>query len=117
MTFTTQIKDEITKNYDSTPESLISLCTYLRFNSTFDNHKISNYYFNMAVDMKNNGYITAGQFQLFLNYISKPAYLENINGPEDIKKLNIEELNTDFSESEYNSIISDLESTSILLFT
>ena len=40
MTFTTQIKDEITKNYDSTPESLISLCTYLRFNSTFDNHKI-----------------------------------------------------------------------------
>ena len=49
MTFTTQIKDEITKNYDSTPESLISLCTYLRFNSTFDNHKISVYTENASV--------------------------------------------------------------------
>ena len=64
------------------------------FNSetNFDNHKISNYYFNMAVDMKNNGYITAGQFQLFLNYISKPAYLENINGISVTRERNINQL-------------------------
>ena len=37
MTFTTQIKDEITKDNLSSPDELISLCTYLRFNSTISN--------------------------------------------------------------------------------
>ena len=41
MTFTTQIKDEITKIYDNTPEALISLCTYIKFNSTITKEKIS----------------------------------------------------------------------------
>lgn len=45
-----------------------------------ENYKISNGYFNMSKKIKENGYITAGQFKVFLNYISQPAYLESING-------------------------------------
>lgn len=45
-----------------------------------DNHKISNGYLNMSKKIKENGYISAGQFKVFLNYISQPAYLESING-------------------------------------
>ena len=41
MTFTTQIKDEITKEFKSPVEELISLCVYLRFNSTISNNIIS----------------------------------------------------------------------------
>ncbi len=37
MTYTTQIKDEITKHNDSINEDLISLCVYLKFNSAFTN--------------------------------------------------------------------------------
>jgi hypothetical protein len=60
--------------------------------NNFDNHKISNYYFNTAVDIKNNGYITADQFKLFLNYISKPLYLENVNGIPITREKNINQL-------------------------
>lgn len=49
MTFTTQIKDEITKDYEKTPESLISLCVYLRFNSNINNNKISVFTENASV--------------------------------------------------------------------
>lgn len=45
-----------------------------------DNHENSNGYLNMSKRIKENGYITAGQFKVFLNYISQPAYLESING-------------------------------------
>ncbi len=45
-----------------------------------DNHKISNGYLNLSKKIKENGYISAGQFKVFLNYISQPAYLESING-------------------------------------
>src|SRR5574344_24553 len=41
MTFTTQIKDEITKLEENPPESLISLSTYLKFNSTITKDMIS----------------------------------------------------------------------------
>ena len=40
MTFTTQIKDEITKFDDASPEQLISLCTYLKFNSDISDNSI-----------------------------------------------------------------------------
>lgn len=43
MTFTTQIKDEITKDTLLTPESLISLWVYLKFNSTTFNNILSIY--------------------------------------------------------------------------
>ena len=45
-----------------------------------DNHENSNGYLNISKKIKENGYITAKQFKLFLNYISQPAYLESING-------------------------------------
>lgn len=38
MTFTTQIKDEITKDANSLLEDRISLCTYLKYNSTIDDY-------------------------------------------------------------------------------
>ena len=49
MTFTTQIKDEITKIYDASPETLISLLVYLKFNSTIDDNKISIFTENASV--------------------------------------------------------------------
>lgn len=45
-----------------------------------ENYKTSTGYFNMLKKIKENGYITAGQFKTFLNYTSQPAYLESING-------------------------------------
>ena len=49
MTFTTQIKDEITKLDDNTPNSLISLLTYLKFNSTTNNNRLSIFTENASV--------------------------------------------------------------------
>lgn len=45
-----------------------------------ENYKTSTEYFNMLKKIKENGYITAGQFKTFLNYTSQPEYLESING-------------------------------------
>ena len=41
MTFTTQIKGEITKEQTNNIEDLTSLCTYLKFNGTFDEDKMT----------------------------------------------------------------------------
>lgn len=49
MTYTVQIKDEITKIMDNTPESLVALCIYLKFNSTISNNKLSVYTENASV--------------------------------------------------------------------
>ena len=49
MTYTIQIKDEITKYLDNSPESLISLCVYLKFNSTISDNKLSIYTENASV--------------------------------------------------------------------
>lgn len=38
------------------------------------------YFINLAKNIKERGYITAGQFRFYLNYISQPAYLDSING-------------------------------------
>lgn len=65
-----------------------SICS----NSYFENHEISNEYFKIASDMKNRGYITAGQFQLFLNYISQPSYLEKVDGIPVTRDRNINQL-------------------------
>lgn len=65
-----------------------SICS----NSCFENHEISNEYFIKASDMKNKGYITAGQFQLFLNYISQPSYLEKVDGISVTRDRNINQL-------------------------
>lgn len=43
MTFTTQIKDEITKDTLLTPDSLITLWVYLKFNSVINNNILSIY--------------------------------------------------------------------------
>ena len=45
-----------------------------------ETHNTSDGYLNMSKEIKEKGYITAGQFKVFLNYISQPAYLESING-------------------------------------
>lgn len=49
MSFTTQIKDEITKIYNNTPEDLISLLVYLSFNSTITDDEILIYIENASV--------------------------------------------------------------------
>lgn len=49
MTYTTEIKDEITKEIEQSPESLISLCVYLKFNSTIIDNKISIFTENASV--------------------------------------------------------------------
>ena len=49
MTYTTEIKDEITKEIEQSPESLISLCVYLKFNSTITDNKISIFTENASV--------------------------------------------------------------------
>lgn len=61
-------------------------------NNCFENHGISNEYFKKANDMKNNGYITAGQFQTFLNYISQPSYLEKVDGKFVTRDRNINQI-------------------------
>lgn len=45
-----------------------------------ENHKNSNGYLDVSKKIKENGYITAGQFKVYLNYMSQPAYLDSING-------------------------------------
>lgn len=55
-------------------------------------HKTSNGYLNMSKEIKEKGYITAGQFKVFLNYISQPAYLEYINGIPVTRERHIIEL-------------------------
>ena len=49
MTYTTNIKDEITKIIDNSFENLISLCVYLRFNSSLVNNRLSIYTENASV--------------------------------------------------------------------
>lgn len=49
MSFTTQIKDEITKIYNNIPEDLISLLVYLSFNSTITDDEILIYIENASV--------------------------------------------------------------------
>ena len=55
-------------------------------------HNTSNGYLNMSKEIKEKGYITAGQFKIFLNYISQPAYLEYINGIPVTRERHIIEL-------------------------
>ena len=44
------------------------------------NHDISSSYFNELEEIKENGYITASQFKVYLNYISQPVYLNSVSG-------------------------------------
>lgn len=44
------------------------------------NHDISSSYFNELEEIKENGYITASQFKVYLNYISQPVYLKSVSG-------------------------------------
>ena len=57
-----------------------------------ENHKTSDGYLNMSKEIKEKGYITAGQFKNFLNYISQPVYLEYINGIPVTRERHIIEL-------------------------
>lgn len=49
MTFTTQIKEEITKDFQNVPEELTTVCTYLHFNSAFQNDTLSVTIINASV--------------------------------------------------------------------
>lgn len=44
------------------------------------NYENSNRYLILSKEIKENGYVTAGQFKTYLNYMSQPAYLDSING-------------------------------------
>ena len=57
-----------------------------------ETHKTSDGYLNMSKEIKEKGYITAGQFKNFLNYISQPVYLEYINGIPVTRERHIIEL-------------------------
>lgn len=49
MTFTTQIKEEITKEENNNIEDLTSLCTYLKFNATLEDDKMTVMVVNASV--------------------------------------------------------------------
>lgn len=49
MTFTTQIKEEITKEENNNSEDLTSLCTYLKFNATLEEDKMTVMVVNASV--------------------------------------------------------------------
>lgn len=49
MTFTTQIKEEITKEENNNIENLTSLCTYLKFNATLEEDKMTVMVVNASV--------------------------------------------------------------------
>lgn len=49
MTFTTQIKEEITKDFQNVPEELTAVCTYLHFNSALQNDTLSVTIINASV--------------------------------------------------------------------
>ena len=49
MTFTTQIKEEITKDFQNVPEELTAVCTYLHFNSAIQNDTLSVTIINASV--------------------------------------------------------------------
>lgn len=68
------------------------IISYIRSNNRFENHEISDKYFKEANMIKGNGYVTADQFQTFLNYISQPAYLEKINDVFVTRDKNINQL-------------------------
>lgn len=57
-----------------------------------ETHNTSDGYLNMSKEIKEKGYITAGQFKTFLNYISQPVYLEYINGIPVTRERHIIEL-------------------------
>ena len=60
--------------------------------NVLETHKTSDGYLNMSKEIKEKGYITAGQFKNFLNYISQPVYLEYINGIPVTRERHIIEL-------------------------
>ena len=99
MTYTTQIKDEITKIEDSTSESLISLSVYLRFNSTISDDKLSIFTENASVAR-------------WLFRLLKSHYNININLTtrtiKRFKKRNIYILEI---KKKLNIIISDIDNT------
>lgn len=49
MTFTTQIKEEITKDFQNVPEELTAVCTYLHFNSAIQKDTLSVTIINASV--------------------------------------------------------------------
>lgn len=49
MTYTTQIKEEITKDFQNVPEELTAVCTYLHFNSALQNNILSVTIINASV--------------------------------------------------------------------
>ena len=49
MTYTTQIKEEITKDFQNVPEELTAVCTYLHFNSALQNNTLSVTIINASV--------------------------------------------------------------------
>lgn len=49
MTYTTQIKEEITKDFQNVPEELTAVCTYLHFNSAIQNNILSVTIINASV--------------------------------------------------------------------
>ena len=49
MTYTTQIKEEITKDFQNVPEELTAVCTYLHFNSALQNDTLSVTIINASV--------------------------------------------------------------------
>lgn len=60
--------------------------------SVFKNHNVSSHYLNISKEIKENGYITAFQFKIYLNYISQPVYLESIDGIPVTREKHITDL-------------------------
>lgn len=58
----------------------------------YENNGTSNGYLELSRQIREKGYITAGQFKRFLNYISQPVYLEEINGVPIAREKHIVDL-------------------------
>lgn len=57
-----------------------------------ENHKTSNGYLKMSKKIEEKGYITAGQFKVYLNYVSQPAYLDFVNGIPVTREFHVMQL-------------------------
>ena len=52
-------------------------------------NKLSDFYFDMAKEIEEKNYVTRGLFQHFLNYCSKPMYLEEIDSIPITRERNV----------------------------
>ena len=97
MTFSTNIKNEITKDFNNTVEDLLSLNTYLKFNSVITKNRIT--------IMLENASITRWLFKLLKNNYNIEVIL-TMRTIKRFKKRNLYILDI---KEKVNTIIADID--------